>query len=48
MMKHDSMLKECMTRQKEMNAGMSSDDMMKTCKAQVMDNMDKPGEGMQK
>jgi hypothetical protein len=29
---HDQMMKDCMMKQKEMNSGMSSDDMTKACR----------------
>lgn len=35
---HDTMMKDCMTKQKEMNSSMSSDDMMKACKTKMMEH----------
>lgn len=35
---HDMMMKDCMAKQKEMNSGMSSDDMTKTCKTKMMEH----------
>jgi hypothetical protein len=35
---HDSMMKDCMAKQKDMNSTMSSDDMTKACKTKMTEH----------